>query len=246
MIERKPWKCIDALTLKVMAMAFMLLDHMWATVLPGAQWCTMVGRLAFPIFCFQIVEGFYQTSNRKRYIQRMLVFALLSEIPFNLMASDNLVFPIHQNVMFTFLIALLLMSWMERYRNQLWKFVAVSVVCSAVGYIVGNFTFVDYYGFGVLMVLVFYWTHDLRFGWVLQLAGLLLINNAMAGISFIIPLFGHQFELPMQMIAVLALIPIWMYNGKQGYHSKPLQYACYAFYPVHMCVLYIIRILFIW
>ena len=118
---------IDALTLKLLAMAFMLLDHTWATVW-SVPWFTVVGRLAFPIFAFQIVEGFYHTSDRKRYMKRMALFALLSEIPFNLMVADSFIYPFHQNVMLTFLIALLLMNWMESKRGSLPKFLGVSAV----------------------------------------------------------------------------------------------------------------------
>ena len=242
----KSLKCIDALTLKLMAMAFMLLDHMWATVLPGAQWCTMIGRLAFPIFAFQIVEGFYETHDRKKYLQRLLVFALISEIPFNLMMGGSWFYPLHQNVMFTFLLALLLMSWMEKYRGCTWKFILVSVCSFLLANVLGLLTFVDYYHYGVMMVLLFYWTRGVKFGWIIQLLGMLYINDAMAGLVVTVNLFGQSFELAEQMLAVLALIPIWMYNGRQGYHSKPLQYACYAFYPVHMLILYLIQIAFIW
>ena len=116
----KKLKCINALELKLLAMALMLCDHMWATVLPDIGWISNLGRLAFPIFAFQIVEGFYQTHDRKKYIRRMLVFALISEIPFDLMTSGVWFYPFHQNVMMTFLIGLLMLSWMERVpRNTL-------------------------------------------------------------------------------------------------------------------------------
>ena len=242
MTRLKKLKCIDALTLKLMAMTLMLLDHMWATVW-DVPWFTMVGRLAFPIFAFQIAEGFYQTSNRKNYIKRMLLFALISEIPFNLMLADSLVYPFHQNVMFTFLIALLLMNRMERARENKWKFVAVSVVCAGVAFILGLVTFVDYYHYGIFIVLLFYWTRNLKFGWLLQLLGMLYISDAMAGLVYPITLFGQTVEIGQQMFAVLALIPIWMYNGKQGYHSKAVQYLCYGFYPAHMLLLYLLSLL---
>ncbi|MBQ3010337.1 MAG: conjugal transfer protein TraX [Oscillospiraceae bacterium] len=238
----KFFKGIDALTLKLMAMAFMLLDHMWATVW-DVPWFTMIGRLAFPIFAFQIVEGFFHTSSRKRYMQRMQLFALISEIPFNLMVANGFVYPFHQNVMFTFLIALLLMSWMEQSKTSKGKFLLVTAVCVGLAYLLGLLTFVDYYHYGIFIVLLFYWTHGLKFGWVIQLLGMLYISDAMAGLQLQLELFGRTVEFGQQMLAVLALIPIWLYNGKQGYHSKAVQLLCYGFYPVHMLVLYLLAVL---
>ena len=63
--------CLDSLTLKLLAMALMLCDHLWATVLPGVMWLTAVGRIAFPIFAFQVAEGFQRTHDRKKYLLRM-------------------------------------------------------------------------------------------------------------------------------------------------------------------------------
>ena len=115
---------ISALTLKLLGITFMLLDHLWATVW-SVPWFTVIGRLAFPIFAFQIAEGFFLTSDRRRYMRRLLVFALISEIPFNLVLADSVFYPLHQNVMFTFLIALLLMQWMEKQREKTLRFVGV-------------------------------------------------------------------------------------------------------------------------
>lgn len=242
MTPQRTWKGIDALTLKLIAMAFMLLDHTWATVW-SVPWFTMVGRLAFPIFAFQIVEGFFHTGNRKAYMLRMLVFALISEIPFNLMLADSFVYPFHQNVMFTFLIALVLMQWMEQSKTSKLKHIAVTAVCVVLAFVVGLLTFVDYNHYGVFMVLLFYWTYRIPFGWLLQLLGMLYINDAMGGMVLTVELFGRTLAFGQQMLAVLALIPIWLYDGRRGYHSKAVQLACYAFYPAHMLVLYLLSAL---
>ena len=91
-------------SLHCMAMVFMLCDHLWGTIVPGNDWLTCIGRLAFPIFAFLIVEGYFHTGNLKRYTLRLLIFAVISEIPFNLMAGSRFVYPIHQNVLWTFLL----------------------------------------------------------------------------------------------------------------------------------------------
>ena len=101
MNEKKSLRCLNSLSLKLLAMALMLCDHMWATVIPGNNWLTAVGRLAFPIFAYQVAEGFFLTHDRKKYLGRMFIFALISEIPFDLLYYSSVVFPFHQNVMFT-------------------------------------------------------------------------------------------------------------------------------------------------
>ena len=239
-------KCLNALDLKLLAMVLMLCDHMWATVIPGNHWLTVIGRMAFPIFAFQVVEGYAHTHDFKKYLGRMFVFALISEIPFDLMMSDGIFFPFHQNVMFTFFEALLflrLMDWAKKKGSTLF-FVVIASVSLVLGYYIGLFTFVDYYGQGILMVLVFYIFRDMQFGRTAILLSMIYINCVMlSGRLMDISLFGYSFEFPEQGMAVFALIPIWLYNGKQGPHSKAIQYGCYAFYPAHMLFLFLIRMM---
>ena len=90
----------------------------------------------------------------------------------------------------------------------------------------------------IYLVLVFWLFRDLRFGWLIQLAAMIYINFEMiGGMYYEFFLFGKSLMLPTQGFAVLALIPIWLYNGRQGTNKKWFQYAVYAFYPVHMLIL---------
>ena len=98
---------LTATHLRILALVLMLLDHLWATVVPGNNWMTYVGRMAFPIFAFQAAEGYHHTHDFKGYCKRLALFALVSEIPFNLMMMSYPIFPFHQNVMLTLLLGLL-------------------------------------------------------------------------------------------------------------------------------------------
>ena len=159
MSERKPFET-TSFSLHIMAMAFMLCDHLWGTVVPGNDWLTCIGRISFPIFAFMIVEGYFYTSNLKRYVKRLLIFALVSEIPFNLAMGSRVFYPIHHNVLWSFLISIGLIYWNEKAKatGRMYKRVAVAVLSVVIGYIVGLLTFVDFYHAGILTVLVFYFS----------------------------------------------------------------------------------------
>lgn len=232
-------------SLHIMAMIFMLCDHLWGTIVPGNDWLTCIGRIAYPIFAFMIVEGYFHTSSLKNYIKRLLFFAVITEIPFNLAMGSTFFYPIHQNVLWSFLISLGLIHWNEKVKNQmLWKRVVVAALAIILGYIVGIITFVDYYHAGILTVLTFYFFRQRKWwSYVGQFACLYYINmEILGGFMYEITLFGNTFFLMRQGLALLALIPIWLYRGRQGYHNNMLKATYYWFYPVHLLVLGLLKI----
>lgn len=245
---RKPLKIeITSFFLHMMAMALMLCDHLWVAVVPGNDWMNCIGRIAFPVFAFMLTEGYFHTRSVKKYALRLFVFAVLSEIPFNLVAGSRLFYPPHQNVLWTFLIALGLIHWNDqaKARGKAWKRIVNAVVSILLGCFIGLITFVDYAHAGVMTVLVFYffrgekWQHRLA-----QLLCLWYINCQMlGGIGYEMTLLGQNIFFPRQGLALLALIPIWLYRGEQGYHNKALQYLYYGFYPVHLLVLGVLKVL---
>lgn len=235
---------LTAAVLHIIAMTLMLMDHLWATLLPAREWLTCAGRVAFPIFAFMAVEGYFHTRSFKKYILRMLLFAVLSEIPFDLMYGGTWFYPVHQNVLWTFLLGLLGVWLMEQVRKKgkTWMYLLVCVLVVLAGLVLGTLCMVDYYGGGVLTVFVFYFLHGRKWWCFLgQLAALYWLNvELLGGLMYPVQLFGMEFELCQQGLALLALILIWLYRGRQGYHSKPFQYLCYAFYPVHMLLLVVV------
>ena len=233
-------------SLHIMAMVFMLCDHLWGTIVPGADWLTCIGRLTFPIFAFMIVEGYFHTKNLRKYVKRLLIFAILSEIPFNLAMGSRLFYPIHQNVLWSFLISIGLIHWNEKVKEkQLWKRAVVVIASICIGYIGGIITFVDFYNAGILTVLAFYYFRGRKWWCYLgQFLCLWYINFEMlGGYSYEVNILGEIHFIARQGIAVLALIPIWLYKGRQGYHSKKIQFFYYAFYPMHLLILGIMKYL---
>jgi hypothetical protein len=121
--------------------------------------------------------------------------------------------------------------------------IGIATVCIA--YIGGIITFVDYYNAGILMVLAFYVFRGKKWWCYLgQLLCLWYINfEILGGFGYEINLFGSTHFFERQGLALLALIPIWLYKEKQGYHSKTFKYICYAFYPVHLLILGLLKFL---
>lgn len=235
---------LSAATLHILAMAFMLMDHLWATLLPAQEWLTCVGRIAFPIFAFMAVEGYFHTHNLKKYLLRMLIFAVISEVPFDLMYGGTWFYPVHQNVIWTLMMGLAGIHLMEtvRKKKSTFVYILVSAIVVILGGLLGTLSMVDYYGIGVLTVFIFYFFRGRKWWCLLgQMLALYWVNvELLGGLMYPIRLFGMEFELCQQGLALLALLPIWLYRGRQGYHSKPFQYFCYAFYPIHMLVIVLV------
>ena len=174
-----------------------------------------IGRLAFPIYCFLIGEGLIHTRNPIKYLLRLLIFAILSEIPFNLMVSGQLLCPEHQNVFFTLLLGALSVYIYRSARHNLLK---IALMLAVLG--ISTVLEADYGAPGVVVILLIY-----------ALRGHTLVQ-AIAGY----PLFSGG------IYAVAAFIPIHMYNGQRGFIKHPvLKYAFYLFYPAHMLLLVAIK-----
>ena len=238
-----PFGGLTSNMLRAIAVLLMVSDHIWATYMSFGNWMTYIGRMAFPIFAFQIAEGFVHTSNFKKYALRLLGFALISEIPFNLFYSSRWFNPYHQNVLFTLLLGLLAIYVLDNLKkNFTRKNIALSVLWLALISVAATIGFVDYGFLGMLTVVMFYILRDFPFAWLCRLVAMVFINVFLfEGLVYPVDILGKTFEVPSQSFAVFALIPIWLYGGKKGKSSKIMQYGFYAFYPAHMVILYLIK-----
>lgn len=228
---------LTSFDLHLLAMGLMLCDHICLALMPDRLWMTCVGRLAFPIFAFLVAEGFIRTRSRARYARRLLVVALVSEVPFDLLAAGRPVYPLRQNVLWTFLIALgcmQLLEWAKADPRPAARFV-LSAGAVLGGFLVGTAFMVDYFGPGVWTVLVFYFFRG--DGWrqrLGQLLCLLFLNGWLLAGQTVLP---GGLALPIQAFAVLALPFIWLYRGRQGPHGRAVRWLFYGFYPAHLLVL---------
>ncbi len=231
-------KGLDGGTLKGMAAVLMLTDHVGAILLPQVLILRCIGRLAFPIFAFFIAEGYAHTRSFGRYLLRMAIWAAVSEIPFNLEFGHFFV-PGRQNVLWTFCLALLTLRGLEKLRRETGgaRYLGCGAALAA-GFAAGELLRVDYGGWGVLSVVLFYLCRQGRYARPGLLAGMLVLNGLCIG-SMKTAVFGIQ--VPIQIFAVAALPLLWLYNGRPG--AKGWRWAFYVFYPAHLLVLEGIRAL---
>ncbi len=244
MIKNK-LKCLTSNNLKMIAIVTMFCDHLYKSILISQPWLTYVGRLAFPIFAFLIAEGYDRTKDFKGYIKRLFIYALISEIPYNLMFGS----PIYlggANVLFTFLIALLVIRAIDQsWKKNKFLGIFIGIVTIIAGFLVSSIIFTDYYGPGFLMVVCFWIFSKIKFGWIFQTLSLIYINwKLIAGECFTLMIAGHELWIPYQAIAILSMLPILMYNGELGKGGKTFKNFAYIFYPAHMAILAILMMIF--
>lgn len=215
--------------LKIIACVTMLLDHIGATMVQGYT-LRIIGRIAFPIYCFLMAEGAYYTKNPRKYFLRLSIGLALSELPFDLAFRFQPTWE-HQSVMVTLLVGFLVV---EIIQNSKWDITKLLAVCA--GFAFAEWGNTDYGGYGVLLVVLFS-----------QTQGKLWLQTIMVAIfawmmdSFRIDVLGVK--IPIEMFAVLAMIPIGLYSGKKATSNKVIQWAFYLFYPVHLAALVFIRML---
>lgn len=226
---------LTAASLRLVACFTMLIDHIGAALFPQATLLRLVGRIAMPIFCFQITEGARHTRNRGRYLLRLLLCGVLSELPFNMVVSGTVFDPQHQNVLWTLSLGLAAIFACDEIRKKCPGRGGV-LLCllpwlGACVFAEGLLT--DYGCLGILMIASFAY---LRNRPALLVAALAVIAGP--GVMIRDGFFG----VPLEIFALLAFFFLFRYNGKRGAGGKAVQVFFYAFYPVHLLILGLLRL----
>lgn len=213
--------------LKTIAMVFMLIDHVAYVMIErgvgfGGDWYMIdrvmrgMGRVAFPIFCFTIVEGFQRTSNAKKYLMRLFLFALISEIPFDL-AFRGMIFDLsYQNVFWTLAFGLAALMVYQDLSITGWKKTIGLLACFYVPYLIHT----DYSIYGVLTIFVMYYFR--KEPMVSCLAGYIVL----------------LLQSTTEIWAIFGFLLLLLYNGQRGRGNKMIYY---LFYPVHLLLLVLLK-----
>lgn len=232
-LDRIKEKGISADILKWIALITMFIDHIGAVILEQIPQIEnpavyvlyyvfrYIGRLAFPIFCFLLVEGFYHTRNRMRYLRDLLIFAMISELPYEIcfMAEKGNGF---HNVYWTLAIGLAMMIALDYVKKKYaGRTTLMNLLIMIVGAYVAESLGTDYGAIGVLLIFILYQTR---------------IDRMKQSI------FG-SIAMLYQLTAPIAFVFTFFYNGERK--IKKYKYAFYAFYPVHLLLLYLVRFLFV-
>lgn len=238
---------MTSFALKIIAIVSMFCDHFGDAFVGHFSFLNLIGRIAFPIFAFQISEGFIHTKNLKKYFLRLGIFALIAQIPFSLFSYKFLnVTSLSLNVFFTLFMGLLSI-YLYEYIIKLFKntnkikvnenkipfdkIIGIIIVL-LIGYI-AELLHTDYGFWGVLVIFVFYFFKNDKLGMIISFVTLCILKY---GIQIIQYGYNIGYVL-LGLFTALSIVFISLYNGKQG---RKIKYALYIFYPVHLLLLYFI------
>lgn len=214
---------MSAFTLKMIALVTMIIDHIGAVFFPEVIWLRYIGRISFPIYAFLLVQGYQHTRDFKRYAIRIAVFAVLSEVPYDLLFHGVWLEFGRQNILFTLLTALLVMRLLDASAKSRNIFMFIGALALIV---LPYFLHFSYKTYGVLVPLCFFLFRKYRGMDALTFSALTYGKY----------LYDGNFT---QVYAIAASVPVLLYNGKRG--AVSLKYFFYIMYPAHLLLLYAVH-----
>ena len=219
--------------IKYLAVLSMILDHMSSVLFApdaiGYIILKLIGRIAAPVMCFALVQGFIHTSDRKKYFLRLIVFAFISQIPYSYYMSGSIWFPTG-NMLFTLVCSFLLIEVFEHYKHL--GILSIPLVI-AILYVS---TFTDWFIFGPLFTISFYVNKenkDLQAFCHACITFLSLGYSTYVCIQHSLPWYTQVWQ-----IGAILIIPIiYLYNGQLGNKSSFNKWFFYLFYPLHLLLI---------
>lgn len=242
-------KYLSGSSIKIIAMTAMVVDHFGFIILKNVfimntnyeffsdkqfnillslvDICNIIGRLAFPLFCFLVVEGFYHTKNLKRYIKNLLLFALVTEPIYDWTLTDKWINFHAQNVLFTLSLGLITLVLIKKSEKNYLLITLIIFLSSLISYVLK----LDGWYYGIFLMSSFYLFRNKHFFKYIAAAIIMFVCGLNFSLDGLLdPYFG---------VSLLTLPIIYFYNGQRGLTLK------YVFYPIHLVVLKIISMTFL-
>ena len=216
--------------IKIIACITMVLDHVKYAIPMTTNFVTLnFGRISYPLYAFLLTEGYVHTKDLKKYYKRLIIFALISQIPFMLfrkLVGDYKIL----NIIFTLLLGLIAITSYDKIKNAF-----LSACITTFMIFLGSIIKVDYSWYGVATIVIFYLFRENKIFRTIIFSILVVIYNY-SRCGLIILEFSN---ILLCAFSILPAILILFYNGKLGKRSR-FKYFYYWFYPVHMLILYMI------
>ena len=230
--ERRRGRALSSFALRLLALVCMCVDHAGLALFPSVSAFRCIGRLAFPLYCFLLVQGFRHTRNLRAYARRLLLLACVSEIPFDLLIFGQVSSVLEQNVVFSLLLGLMALYAVKALAARplpcALAILALMLLAMAAQ--------VSFGWLGIALCLAYGYAGDDKKRQALFTVLLTLLY------SFTLLLSGvARAWVTVSLCAALSVLPILLYNGRPGPRGKALTFCFYAAYPLHLCALLVIR-----
>lgn len=220
--------------LRLLALTAMFADHAGLALFPAVGAFRCIGRLSFPLYCFLLTQGFLHTRDIRAYARRLLLLALLSEIPFDLLIFGRVASGAEQNALFSLLLGLLALYAARALRGRpMQALVTIATLCLA-----AMAARVSYGWLSIALCLSAYYARNSRPKLALCVSGALLLYTASLALSGVTASWVLT-----SLCALLALPFMLLYNGKRGVRNPVFTFLFYAAYPLHLIALVVIRLL---
>lgn len=223
---------MSSFLLRLIALISMMIDHAGLALFPDIGLFRCIGRLAFPIYCFLIAKGYLHTRSIAGYGRRLLLLAILSEIPFDLLIFGRIVSPVEQNVLFSLLLGLMALYAADLLASKP-LYASAAVLGLSMCAMAAN---VSYGWLAIALCLCVRHAGQRRTKMCAYMAGTLLVYT----LSLLLSGVTMSWVL-VSLCSLLSLIPLLLYNGKRGARNPLMTFLFYAAYPLHIIALLIVR-----
>lgn len=223
---------MSSFMLRLIALLSMLFDHAGLALFPDIGLFRCVGRLSFPIYCFLIVQGYLHTRDVRAYGRRLLLLAIVSEIPFDLLIFGRIASPVEQNVLFSLLLGLMALTCADTLAKKPLHAAAATLTLCMLAMALN----VSYGWLAIALCLCMRYATGSRLRLMLYSGGALLLYSLTLLLSGV-----TQSWVLVSLCALFALVPLLLYNGKRGVRHPALTFMFYAAYPLHIAALVIVR-----